>query len=275
MHARRPVVLAASALVAALALAGCSSSSDDASSKPSGGATSTAAAPSDAATKPADTSATELTADNFIETVAASMSKDASYHTTMKTTANGTEAMSADGDASVSGGNTSMAMKMTTQGVDMEVRVVDGIWYMNLGELSQDKFIKVDPNDAADEMGSSFAGLTDQLDPAATVSAMKDAVTSVKKSGEPVELDGVQAQPYEVVVDPSKIGGAFGEQIKKAGASLPDSFTYTYWVGSDGKPRKMVMDQAGAKTEMTMTDWGKKVVVKAPSKAEIIEMPTS
>jgi len=272
MRARRSTALVAASVAAMLSLAGCSGASDDASSKPSGA--SSASAPADDDTS-GDAASSELTADNFMETVAGSMADDASYHTVVKTSANGTVAMTAEGDAAVKGDDIAMAMTMSSQGMDMEVRVVDGIWYMNLGELSQDKFIKVDPSDDSNEMAKSFAGVTDQMDPSASVKAMEDAVVSVKKSGATEKLDGVDAQPYEVVVDTTKITGPMADTIKAAGDAIPATFTYTYWIGPDNKPRKMVMDQAGTTTEMTMTDWGKKVAVEAPAASDIVDMPTS
>lgn len=271
MRARRSTVLVAAAVAATLSLAGCSSASDDASSKPSGA--SSASAPADDTSSEA--ASAELTADNFMETVAGSMADDASYHTVMKTSANGTVAMTAEGDAAVKDDDIAMAMTMSSQGMDMEVRVLDGIWYMNLGELTQDKFIKVDPADDSNGMADSFAGVTDQMDPSASVKAMEDAVVSVEKSGAPEKLDGVDAQPYEVVVDTTKITGPMADTIKAAGDAIPATFTYTYWIGPDNKPRKMIMDQAGTTTEMTMTDWGKKVTIEAPSADQITEMPKS
>lgn len=273
MRARRSAVLVATAVAATLTLVGCSSASDDASSKPSRAVSAPADDASSAA--PQDSGSVELTEANFIETVAGSMSGDASYHTTMTASANGTVAMTAEGDAAITGDDIAMAMTLSSQGMDMEVRVVDGIWYMNLGELTQGKFVKVDPSDDSDPMAQSFAGITDQMDPSASVEATKDAVVSVTKSGATEKLDGVDAQPYEVVVDTSKITGAMADTIAAAGTAVPDTFTYTYWVGPDNKPRKMVMDQAGTTTEMTMTDWGKKVSVEAPAASDIVEMPTS
>ncbi|MDM7829973.1 LppX_LprAFG lipoprotein [Cellulomonas edaphi] len=271
MHVRRLTVLAtASAAAAALALAGCSSSSDDDATKPSASASATTAA-----TPEAPAQSTELNAENFITTIADSMSGDASYHTVMTTSAGGSVAMTAEGDAVVDGDDIAMAMTMSSEGMEMEVRVLEGIWYMNLGELSGNKFFKVDPSDESNPMAASLGGLTDQMDPAASVKAMQDAVVSVEKSGEPETIDGVEAQPYEVVVDTSKITGSMGDALKAAGTSVPKTFTYTYWIGSDGKPRKMVMDQSGTTTEMTMTDWGKKVTVKAPPADQITDMPTS
>lgn len=270
MRARRSTFFAAAAVAATLSLAGCSGASDDASSKPSGA--SSASAPADDSSSEA--ASAELTADNFMETVAGSMADDASYHTVMKTSANGAVAMTAEGDAAVKGGDIAMAMTMSSQGMEMEVRVLDKVWYMNLGELTQGKFIKVDPSDDSNGMANSFAGVTDQMDPSASVKAMEDAVVSVKKSGATEKLDGVDAQPYEVVVDTTKITGPMADTIEAAGDAIPATFTYTYWIGPDNKPRKMVMDQAGTTTEMTMTDWGKKVSIKAPSADQITEMPT-
>jgi hypothetical protein len=56
-------------------------------------------------------------------------------------------------------------------------------------------------------------------------------------------------------------------------ASLPDSITFTIYVGPDDLPRRMVSrmpSQSGTtKLQLDYTKWGEKVTITAPSRARI------
>ena len=63
---------------------------------------------------------------------------------------------------------------------------------------------------------------------------------SFEQKGKAIELDGVKAQPYVIVVDPSKLSAA-----KEAGESLPKTLEYTMYVGPDNLPRRMITELPG------------------------------
>lgn len=283
MRARRLTVLATAATAAvALALAGCSSGSGPDKNADSPTASSSAAAqpdasasaaPSDEATEDGPKPASgDLTASSFAKEIAAASADAGSYKFTMKTSAGGTDAMVATGAVVTDEGSPAVSMKMDVGGMKVEVRYVDDVWYMNYGDMTQNKFVKIDPKTDDSDMAKQFESMTSQMDPAAGLEATKDAITSVTKKGAPITIDGVQAQPYEVVVDPSKVTGPMGDQFKAAVGTVPDELTYTYWIGDDHLMRRMTFELAGSSTEMTLTGWNSDVSVKAPKASEITDL---
>lgn len=255
-----------------LGAAACSASDD----KPTGGSSAGATTGTSQETeKPADNGgAFELTPANFADMVDKQIDAG-TYHTTMTIGAEG-QTINAEGDARLTDTGAEMTMTMSVPGMDggMELRMVGGKLYMNMGELTGDKFYVIDPDDADDPLASSFGSSLDQMSAAESMESIKDAIVSVEKAGEPESIDGVDAQPYEVVVDTTKITGAAGEQFQQAeeaGATLPATISYVYFVGPDGLPRKMTMDLEGSTTEMTFSDWGEDVTIEAPAKDQITD----
>jgi len=276
MRARRPIALAAGlAAATVLALTGCSDSGSGSASEPSSATSASSGTSTDtgagAATPDADTSGGDLTAETFIKTVAAAQTDAKAYTFTMKMSANGSAVSDAKGAVVNTDGKPAVAMTMDVGGQTIDARYVDDVWYMNLGEVSENKFVTIDPKTDGSEMAQQFEQLSAQMDPSESVKAIDGAVTSVTKKGEAVTLDGVEAQPYEVVVDTTKITGTMGDTLKAAGSAVPDELTYTYWVGPDNLMRKMTFDMAGTSTEMTTSDWNGDVKVEAPSKDQITD----
>lgn len=255
-----------------LGAAACTSSGE----KPTGGSSAGATTGTSQETeKPADNGgAFELTPANFADMVDKQIDAG-TYHTTMTIGAEG-QTINAEGDARLTDSGAEMTMTMSVPGMDggMELRMVGGKLYMNMGELTGDKFYAIDPNDVDDPLASSFGSSLDQMSVAESMESIKDAIVSVEKAGEPESIDGVDAQPYEVVVDTTKITGAAGEQFQQAeeaGATLPATISYVYFVGPDGLPRKMTMDLEGSTTDMTFSDWGEDVTIEAPAKDQITD----
>ncbi|WP_019135478.1 hypothetical protein [Cellulomonas massiliensis] len=259
--------------VAATLLFGAAAcSSDDAPTGGSSAGATTGTTPE--AEKPAEGGTFELTPANFADMVDKQIDAG-TYHTTMTIGAEG-QTINAEGDARLSDSGAEMTMTMSVPGMDggMELRMVGGKLYMNMGELTGDKFYVIDPTDADDPIASSFGSSLDQMSAAESMESIKDAIVSVEKAGDPETIDGVDAQPYEVVVDTTKVTGAAGEQFQQAeeaGATLPDTISYVYFVGPDGLPRKMTMDLEGSTTEMTFSDWGEDVTIEAPAKDQITD----
>jgi len=270
---RRPLYgLAALAVGATLTLAGCTATSDDGASSASpaaSGATSTAAEKS--AADGAGTEAAALTADNFATRLTAAQHAKGSAHVAMTTAVAG-QKITVDGKVDLGDGKVAMDETVTMPGAmpEMTLRAVDGLVYMNLGRLSKNKWIKVDPADTSSPLASQFSGLLDGADPTQQLEALQGAVTSLEKSGQPETIDGVQAQKYVVTVDTAKVGEAFKSRLGAAGAALPQTITYTYWVGSDDLVRKVETDVSGVKMDMTFSDWGEPVTVTAPPASDIL-----
>lgn len=168
--------------------------------------------------------------------------------------------------------DTAMAMTVTgdTEGLGtVELRLVDRTFYISLGALTQNKFAKIDLTDESNPIARQYGDIIQNVDPARQLRQYEDAITKFDASGEATEIDGVKAQPYRITVDPSK-----AEQLKQLDqASLPDSITFTLYVGPDDLPRRLVslMPAPSGRTKLQLdyTKWGEKVVIAAPSKARI------
>ncbi|MFC8732060.1 LppX_LprAFG lipoprotein [Luteimicrobium sp. NPDC057192] len=263
---RRPFYgLAALALGTALTVAGCAGDGGSSSSA-SPAATTTA---SSAAGGKAENAA--LTADTFATRLADAQKAKKSVQLSMTTTMAG-QKVGVEGKVDLGGSKVAMDETVTMPGVmpEMTIRAVDGVIYMNMGKLSKNKWIEVDPSDTSDPLASQFTGMLDGADPTQQLEGLKGAITSLEKSGSPEKVDGVDAQKYVLTVDTTKLGGALKSQVGAAGASLPKTITYTYWVDSDDLMRKVEADVAGAKVEMHFSHWGEPVTITAPPKSDIL-----
>ncbi|PJI90980.1 hypothetical protein [Luteimicrobium subarcticum] len=234
------------ALAAASVLAGCGSSDDDAQ-----------------AAQPA---AGSLTAANFVDRVTAAQQKVESERMVVTATSGGND-ISVTTDLVRKGDGYDFAMTLKYPEMDgWDVRYLDSTYYIDMGSLSSDKFLKYDPKDpgALGELGSTFTSLGKQADPTASVSAFQGAVQSLDAQGGP-DADGVQE--YVLVADTSKVSGVIGDQIKQAGASasLPTTLTYHFWVDGEDRVRKTTTDIGSTTSTVEFSKIGEKVTVEKPS----------
>ncbi|GAA1739528.1 hypothetical protein GCM10009809_38710 [Isoptericola hypogeus] len=167
-----------------------------------------------------------------------------------------------------------MEMQMTTSamGMDMDLRLVDGTMYIGMGSLTEGKFLTATFEELADD--PNMAGTLDSMtsmDAGAQAEAMADAVTSFEHVGTE-DIDGVEADVYTMVVDPTKVEGAAG--LDESTAGQVGEMTMTYKVGPDGLPLEadVVMDMAGQELTMDMafSNWGEPVEVKVPAKKNTV-----
>lgn len=263
----RKIATATSVAVLALGTTACGGS-DDPSGKDGGAA---------AASKPSPT-AGELTQASFFTAISDAQAKARSSHVELEIGAGG-QTITAEGDVEVGESASDTAMRMT---MDMgasgpgtiSMIIVDNAFYMNLGQMTQDKFAKIDLDDKDNAIAKQLGSITDQLDPSKQLAQFKDAVTSFKKSGAPRTIEGVEAQPYEIVLDTSKIA-ALSELPGGAAAGVPKTLTYTMFVDSDNLLRRVEADVAGSTVEATYSKWGEPVDVKAPKASEISDQDLS
>jgi hypothetical protein len=142
------------------------------------------------------------------------------------------------------------------------VRMVDGITYLDLGAPTGGKFLRLDPDDEADPLAAAFTGATKTLDPGAMFDIPAAAVMSVDVAGPAVELDGVQAVPYTVVIDTVALAASSGAPDV---AGVTAELTYTYWIGPENLLRRVVIDMGGSTIDAVYRNWGKPVSIVAPS----------
>ena len=226
----------------------------------------------------ATTTDQDLDAESFFTTLIEAQEKAGSAHAEM-TVAVGGQSIKADGDAEFGKNfaDTSMSMDvdMGSAGpATMKMVLVDGVFYMNLGQMTKGKYAKIDLTDEDNPVGKQFGQLAEQMDPSKQLEQFKNAVTSFKKKGEPTKLDGVDAQPYEIVLDTSKLD-ALSDLPGGAGANIPKTITYVMYLGSDDLLRRMEFDIAGTKMTMDYSKWGEPVDVEAPPASEVTDQDLS
>lgn len=226
----------------------------------------------DSSSEDAASGSGDLTTENFAERLTAATVEAGSYSLEMTTDAGGASS-TVSADVELTDSTTNMVMTMDQQGMEMEIRVVDAIFYLNLGEASNGMFVMVDPADESNPLGAQFGGLEEQLDPTASLAGFEGAFSSVEKVGEPVDVDGVQAQQYTVVVDTTQVTGDLQEQAEAAGATLPPELTYEYWVDDQDRMVRTTSEVAGATVDMTFSGWGEDFGITAPAQDEISTEP--
>ena len=251
--------LVALLLAAGLVLSGCGGGDDPAAEGDKG-----------AVGEKADT---ELTKENFFTELTKAQQEAGTSHLTMDLGVAG-QSISAEGDVAVGKTPADSAMQLTmdlgSQGGQAEMRLVDKVFYLNFGPLTDNKFATLDLTDESNPATKQFGDILDNVDPAKQLEQLKDAVTSFEKKGAAKEIDGVQAQPYEVVVDGSKVSAAAGLEGQGA-QGVPETLTYTMFIGPDNLPRRIATDIAGTSMTLDYSKWGEDVEVEAPAKSEITD----
>jgi len=256
-RSRSLAAIVAGALLLAT-LAGCGGDSD----KKSDGAKPSSSSPSASLSTPAgeptgSPGGTEVDATGFITEVADAMRTRKTAHmviqlgTTM--TANADFKYAADG-------TTQMRMVAQTGGQRFEVIVVGGAMYL---QQPGGKYLQVKKSDPG--MGSLMQQFSN-LGPQASIDAVKAGLKSVKKFGKQ-KIDGDEVTRYELTVDTE----ALAEQLGSASpAGMAKTTIYTLFVDEDNLMRRVELEMDGQETVMSVSDWGKPVVIKAPPKSKIV-----
>lgn len=196
---------------------------------------------------------------------------------TMTTDLGSNGSMTAEGEADYTTAPPSMAMSMEMPdmvggGGEMELRLVDGVMYMNMGQMTNDKFMKIDLSDPAN-LPPGLDTLTEQMDPLAAFEQFGPALSSVTYVGED-EVDGDSTQHFTMVMDTSKVA-TFKEL--PAGADVPKELSYDAWFDDEFRFRKLTMDMEAAgtpvKMEMQASEWGEPVEIEAPPADQVVETP--
>lgn len=259
--------LATPALVVLLgALTACGGGSSTEAGTPTPSASPSASASVEASPEP-----TALDAADFIRTIVDAQVAAGSYDFAMTMGSQG-ESMSMSGSVHLGGDTPALSMAIEAPDTPaMTVRSVDGMSYVNLGDLTGGKFLAIDPADESNPFGAAFADAMGEIDPTMGLEGQEAAIVSVTPTGEPTEVDGVQAQTYVVVVDPSKLPEEMAELESQLppGTEMPETLEYTYVVDAEGRAREVSFDILGIQSRMTFTNWGTAAPVEAPTAEEI------
>lgn len=208
-------------------------------------------------------------AEELLAAMKAAVEKNETSHLVMEMGGNG-QSMTAEGDVSYAGDTTSMQLTMQSPEMGpgvIEMRMVDGVMYMSMPPMTPEgKFLKLDLNDPNSPLGS-LGGVT-QGDPLETFKAFDKGLRDVKYLGSE-EVDGEEMDHYVLTVD----GKAAAEAQGAPAGSVPDELTYDLWLDDQDLMRRVQYTMAGGGVTISMSDWGEPVTVKAPAKADIMEMP--
>lgn len=168
-------------------------------------------------------------------------------------------------------------------GPRIEMIMVDKVMYMNMGQMTGNKYVKLTMDDLAKQSGVDLNQLSD---PTAQLAKAKDAIVKVTCKGRE-DVGGTQAAHVVVTMDSAKMMEAAkstattsgsGSGTGTAGAtSLPSGVPATMdtqmWVASDNRPLKVMSGTDQATMTMTYSKWGEPVTIQAPPTASVTEMP--
>jgi hypothetical protein len=267
MRVTRATAVLSLATAAVIGLSACSSDGGD---KPERGSeTSESAAGSEEAPSSDDF---DLTAEDVIARITAASQEAGTVSMEMETSA-AEQSMSASGVLRYGDATQEIAMTIDSPdaGGTVELRVVGGMIYMSMAELTEGKFVQIDPADTSNPLAAAFAPMMSQMDPTAQLSTYEGAILSFEKSGEPEEVGGALAQPYEMTIDSAKVLAAMGGTADAAG--VPAELVSTYWVDADDLIRRVQSESAGSTVDMTMSGWGDPVEIVAPTADQLTELP--
>ena len=219
---------------------------------------------------------TELTEENLLDEIAAAQAEAGTGHLSMEAS-QASDGVAGEADFVLGAGDgdeTAVRIVMDLGGADgtAEMRVVDGVLYMSLGETTDGKFLEISDDDADSPLGQ-LASITDSFDPNRQLEQIQDNVTSIEQKGEAEKIDGVEATPWAVTLDATSILEDLAEDAGLDPADLPedapDELTYTVFVGPDALPRRYVSDAEDLGFSVDLSKWGQDVSIEKPAADEI------
>lgn len=259
MRVTRGIAVLSLTAVATLGLSACSSG---------GGETDQPAVAS--TIEPEQASPFDLSKADFVARTAAA-SRAASSVSMAMTVVAASETTKASGDVRYTDTGADMQLALAVPGVgELDMRVLDGSIYVSVGEQTEGNFIALGPDDTDSPFAALIDQVLDQFDPTASLEGMEGAILSLEKAGEPEEIDGVLAQPYEIVVDMSATTKVMPGGLTDA-EDVPDTVTYTYWVGEDDLMRRAVAEIPGGSVDVTFTNWGGEMNITAPAPDLVVD----
>jgi hypothetical protein len=258
---RRRTTIAA--VLAAFAFAGCGGGSGDSNGDDPG---------ADARAENVGLAGT-LGKDDFIQTVSKAEREAESVAMDMRIGGPGVEQMHMAGRVHQGTSTSDIAMELTVSGsvfpVPLSVIVVDEVMYLEMGGLTDDRYVKYDLRDANSSMGDLLAGV--QLDPSGQLRGFRGAIEGFDVD-DAEQLDGVDTAHYRVTVDTAALLDNLettSDELFGDGVEPPEQLTYEFWVGVDRLPRRISVTIADVTTRMDMRAWGKPIDIEAPSPHQI------
>lgn len=269
---------AAGCLVLLLALAGCGGDTDNA-----GDQADSASSPSASQSSPAEggqssqepATGEDVEPASFVADMKAGLESSTTAKMKMDLDA-ASSSISAKGEVDYTTQPMSMAMTMTSAALGdqpIDMRLVDGVMYMNMGQMSQGKFVSFDLDDVSN-LPPGMSGMAEQLDPLASFEQFEPALKSVTFLGEE-DVDGEQLAHYAIVLDPAKMQTLQGAP---SSAGVPEEVTSDLWFDDQFRVRQMTtkLDLAQpVTTKVTLFDWDQPVQIEAPPANQVVDPTTA
>ncbi|WP_369374288.1 hypothetical protein AB1046_08525 [Promicromonospora sp. Populi] len=231
----------------------------------------------------------ELTQASFVEELTAAQSEAETVHLTMTYSGAGAEAGGLTGapleaDINVADPeNPAMAMQMDMEGETTDTILVDGDFYMNMGEMTSGRYLSLAEAAESDNpmagifgaMGEIMQSSLKDMDPAAQLQGMDGAITSFEKTGTET-VDGVETDVYTMLLDPAKMTGPQVDDLPEDALAQVGEMEMVYNVDQDNLARKLVltMDLEGQPLVMNgeFSAWGEPIDVAAPTGDQLVSL---
>jgi hypothetical protein len=253
-------------------LAACGNDESTTAADPQDAPSSSAGAPTSSATTDSDDNAQPVDPAAFVDRLKSAAAALTTARFTMTMEMSG-QSVEAKGALDMTGEHPAMevTMDLTGMGTPTDMRIVDGVMYIQDPTTGGGKYLKMDLS-APD---GPLAGMGDALDsynPNDMIGKMSpDAFRKVTDLGSE-SLGGQQVEHYRVVFDT----GAASKVFKNlpSSASLPKTVTYDMWLDSRDRIAKFKMLMKKV-TQVTAryTDYGADVHITAPDPSDVMAMP--
>ena len=161
-----------------------------------------------------------------------------------------------------------MSAELPPMAKEVDVRLVDGVAYANLGPLTNDKFAKYDLKDGR-ALPGGMKGFLDELDSLAVVNRLGSVLTSVTDVGDE-QIDGTATQHFVLALD---LSGIPALQKAPDSAKVPDELSVDVWLDGDSVIRQLRTElDRGTPVQLTLRffDWGKPVDIQAPPGRDVV-----
>ncbi|OZB83012.1 hypothetical protein [Microbacterium sp. 13-71-7] len=212
-----------------------------------------------------------MTAGDFAQRVSDAMAAAKTAHVTQSMSMQGNEVAST-GDVMMDADpkNLRMHLNMSVGAQKFEMFLVEGTIYMNMGAMTQDKFVKI----SADDNNPVAAQMQSMLSQSSAATQLKNASAAMKdfRAAGAEKVDGADTTHYVLTLDTEKLLAAQGAQAAQA-AQIGDTITYDMYIDGKDLVRRAVMNMGTAKTTIDYTKWGEPVTIEAPAADQLTEMP--
>ena len=257
---RRAVATTTIVLVAGIGITACSFGGNTATD----GAKSSSEQPQVAGKK-------SMTADDFAQRMTDAMSAAKTAHITQTLSTQGQE-IASSGDMMIASDPKKMRMhlNMSVGAQKLEMFLVDGTVYMNMGAMTQDKYVKISTDDG-NPLAAQMEAMLAQSNTAEQMKNASAAVTDFAIAGTE-KVDGVETTHYALALDAKKLLASQGVQPAQA-AAIGDTIAYDLYIDGKDLIRRVVLDMGSTKTTMDYSKWGETVRIEAPTADQLIDMP--